>query len=137
MSLQSWTKFLAVTQILLIQFFFDLVTCFCCILKNYKPFIRFKHCYRQMNQIYAKCQYLQCSLFFFMTAAFPSGMLHISLWAKSWLLLSHSCLISAHNLWACAWNLCHFQNFWSCLHSLCMTIETSYRPSLQNRSWSQ
>lgn len=60
----------------------------------YKVFISFKDIYWPKNQIYAISQYFQCWPFFSMTAV-CSGMLDISLWAKSWLMETHSWLISA------------------------------------------
>lgn len=55
--------------------FFFFFSCFCGILKNYNVFICFF--YWQINQIHA----IGC------------GMLDISLWAKLWLMVIHSCLI--------------------------------------------
>ena len=59
-------------------------SCFCDVLKySYKHFIRFKGFYRQLHDIYAKSQYLQCWPFFFRTSAIRLGMLSINFWAKS------------------------------------------------------
>ena len=89
-NVQSWPKVLRMTQILVFTKFaakllFDLCfSCFCDVLKyNYKHFIRFKGFYRQLHDIYAKSQYLQCWPFFFRTAAIRLGMLSINFWAKS------------------------------------------------------
>ena len=65
---------------------------------NYKHFIRVKCFYRQLHEVDAKSQYLQCWPFFFKTSAIHPGMLSINLWATSWLMAAHSCTINAWSL---------------------------------------
>ena len=129
-SVQSWPKVLRMTQILVFTKFaakllLDLCfSCFCDVVKyNYTHFIRFKGFYRQLHDIYAKSQYLQCWPFFFRTSAIRLGMLSINFWANSWLIATHSFIITS-------WSLSELVGF--CLSTRLLRIDHKFSMGLRS-----